>query len=732
MNKSRHLLALATLSIFLPFVTRAADDSAWQIETPNNWIELDFRTGVARATNAIVKYGGAVLTAERVRVNRETGEVEADGQVRVQRDDMIWAGEHINYNFKTRTMETALFRTGKAPVFAEGVSVSGGGETNAVYTARGAVVTTDDVARPYTKVRASSITIYPGKRIVARNATLYVGGMPVFYFPYYTHNLDENSNQFFLTPGYRSKFGPYLLGGYRWFLNDQFDGIFHLDYRLERGVGTGPDLNFHLGRWGDGEVQYYYLYDIDPGTNSAGFPIPDNRQRFHFSYDAMPWTNFFVKSRVSYQSDERTLRDYFEGEHRANPQPDTFIEFNQLWDDFSLDVYTQPRVNDFFETVESLPDIRLTAFRQQLGQLPLYYESESSVGYYRRLFAETNGLPHLATNFAAARADSYHQLTLPQTYFGWLNFIPRAGGRLSYYSRAHGAGATTDEEYRGVFNTGAELNFKASRLWTEAENRLLDVNGLRHIIQPSINYVYVPRPNVRPRDLPQFSYESASLRLLPIEYPDYNAIDAVDSQNVIRFGLMNKLQTKRDGQLEDLLRWDIYTDWRLRPQTGQDTFADLWSDVIFRPRQWLTLESQTRFDLDTGDCRMAFHNLTLQPNDVWSWSVGHWFLRSDTTGLPTSLGPGNDLITSSAFYRLNENWAFRAAHHYEIKLGRLQEQFYTAYRDFRNWTGAMTFRVRDNGDGKDDYTIAFTFSLKAMPRYKLGSDTIQPYQLIGN
>ena len=31
--------------------------------------------------------------------------------------------------------------------------------------------------------------------------------------------------------------GPYLLGGYRWFLNDQLDGTFHLDYRLERGVG---------------------------------------------------------------------------------------------------------------------------------------------------------------------------------------------------------------------------------------------------------------------------------------------------------------------------------------------------------------------------------------------------------------------------------------------------------------------------------------------------------------
>jgi hypothetical protein len=25
----------------------------------------------------------------------------------------------------------------------------------------------------------------------------------------------------------------------------------HLDYRERRGVGAGPDLNLHLGQWGD-------------------------------------------------------------------------------------------------------------------------------------------------------------------------------------------------------------------------------------------------------------------------------------------------------------------------------------------------------------------------------------------------------------------------------------------------------------------------------------------------
>lgn len=733
MTKLRYLLPLAAVLLWLDSTASAQESPEIRVRGASGGSELDwdFATGTAAATNGIiVSYGNAYLTADRVRVNEKTGDVEADGHVRILNEDQSWAGEHIGYNFKTRVIAAEIFRTGKFPVFAEGAGLTAD-RSNQVYSAQDSFITTDDVSEPFTKVRASSITIIPGKRIIVRHATFYLGGLPVFYFPYYRYPLNEWASRFYVTPGYRSQFGPFLLSSYRWFHDEQLDGELHLDYRAKRGVGVGPDANLHFGRWGDASFKYYYLDDHAPGTNAGGFANPHDRQRVQFNYDATPWTNFNVKSQVRYQSDERVLADYFESDYRRNPQPATFVELNRLWDNFSLDVLAQPRVNDFFETVETLPEVKLTGFRQQLGATPVFYESETSAGYYRRRFAETNRVP-TGMDFAAARADTYHQLVLPQTFFGWLNFTPRVGGRFDYYSRATGPDAKTAEEYRGVFNTGAELTFKASRLWTDAESQLLDVHGLRHIVQPSLNYVYVPRPNVVPENLPQFSHESPSLRLLPIEYPDYNSIDAVDSQNVIRLGLANKLQTKRDGQLEDLLRWDVYTDCRLRPETNQTAFADLWSDVIFRPRNWISLESQTRFDLDHGECRMAFHNLTLQPNDTWSWSLGHWYLRDDLSGAADSLGTGNNLLTSSIFYRLNENWAFRASHYYEARLGRLQEQFYTAYRDFRSWTGALSFRVRDNGDGRGDYTVAFTFSLKALPRFGVGQDTVRPYQLIGN
>lgn len=731
MTRLRTIFAAAVFS----FITLAlrAEDGGWDFESLSpgeSGVTVDLRTGTMTGTNGVlVKYNGSVLTADRVTANQKTGDATADGAVRIQQGDQVWAGEHIYYNFKTREMVSEQFRSGKPPVFMEGSGLHGD-NSNRVYVATNALITADDYEQPAIKIRARRIKITPGDRVQAWDAVLYLGAVPVFYFPYYVRDLGPNAGNFNITPGYRSAFGAFALGTYTWYLNDYLDGQLHMDYRQTRGAGGGPDFNYHLGRWGDGQLRYYYTHDDEPTTNHINSPVYEHRQRVYFTYLASPYTNLEVRSMVRYESDAGIVRDFFTSEYRENPQPNTFVEANKFWNNFSLDVLTQPRVNNFYETVERLPDVRLSGFRQQIGDSPLYYESESSVGYYRRLFAETNGAVG-DTNYYASRADTYHQITLPETYFGWLNFTPRAGGRFTYYSQAEGPGAVTDEQTRGVFNTGAEVNFKASRTWPGIENKFLDMDGLRHIVEPSVNYVYVPRPNVRPDQLPQFDYELPSLRMLPIEYPEYNSIDSIDSQNVIRWGLRNRLQTKRRGEVEDLVDWQVYLDWRLRPRADQETFADLYSDMSLRPRSWMTLDSQIRVDVNTGQPRMLLHTLTLQPSDVWNWTVGHFYLRDDFSPSPTALGQGNDLIMSAIFYRLNENWGARATHYWDFRGGRMQEQFYTVYRDFRSWTAAVTGGVRDDGDARKDYSIVFSLSLKASPKFGLGGDTVRPYTLLG-
>ncbi len=738
MTRLGAILTLMLGLLAFPGALRAQQESLlpWII-TPlpgGSEAEYNLRTGIATATNGVmITYGNAVLTAQQVKANPGTGEVVADGKVRIQQGEQVWASEHIIYNFRTHQMQAEQFRTGQAPMFAAGKGLTAD-VTNRVYVATDAMITSEDIAQPLIKVRAKRIKIVPGKKLEANQATLYIGSIPVFFFPFYSRNLTEHASHFNFLPGYRTAFGPFLLATYTWWLNDDLDGAFHLDYRQKRGPGVGPDLNYHLGPWGSGTFRYYYTHD-DDGTaaDQLGVPIPENRQRVYFSYESNPATNLYAKALVRYESDFAVARDFYEGEYRRDPQPDSFLEVNKFWQNFSVDAFLQPRVNNFLETVERLPDIRLTGYRQQLGVTPFYYESESSAGYYKRVFAENAGTnaPAPGLSYEAARADTYHQVLLPHTFFGWLNVTPRVGGRFTYYSEASGPGATTDEQYRGVFNTGAEVSFKASRVWPGVENKLFEVDGIRHIIEPSANYVFVPSPTAAPDQLPKFDYELPSLRLLPLDFPDYNAIDSVDSQNTIRWGLHNKIQTKREGQVVNLVNWDLYADWRLQPRSDQTTFSDLYSDLNLKPRSWLTLESLIRYDINGGGLRMAFHTLSIRPNNTWSWSVGHYYLRDDVSMSPTSLGLGNSVLSSTMFYRLNENWGFRMAHYFEARTGNLEEQSYSLYRDLRSWTAALSFRVRHNAFGPEDYTVAFTFSLKAFPHYGQGNDAVGAYSLLG-
>ena len=770
---ARRRPAIASLILFVavfPFVTSAQQEQSWEVGALNLIIphvvegSVFYENGIWYGTNGIyVKYGDSFLTTDNMSLNEQTGDVVADGHVRIESGDQIWVGEHINYNFKTHQMQSEEFRTGKPPVFASGRDLTGN-TTNHTYTARHVFVTTDDISDPMFRVRASRIKIVPGKYVEMWNAVVYADGVPALYFPYYKRNLSERANNLNFVPGDRTAYGPYLLNTYTWYWGDHTDGKIHLDYRERRGVGTGPDLNLQLGRWGDFAFKYYYLHDQNPNTsiNTNSFAnlgnMPENRQRFYFAWQATPFTNLNMKALVNYQSDPLMLHDFFEGDYTENPQPNTFVEANKYWENWSVDAEAAPRVNNFFDQVERLPDVKLTGFRQRVFDTPVFYESESSAGYYRQEFANTNEL-FANTNgpfggpfpdYSAVRADTYQQVLLPWKFFGWLNVAPRVGGRFTYYSNEGGPGGTNGETYRKVFNTGVETSFKVSRLWADATNSLLEIDGLRHIIEPSVNYAFVPNPSTPPARLPQFDSELPSLEILPIQFPDYNDIDSIDSQNVIRFGLRNTLQTKRDppslgsygaagGQIQNLLDWNVMLDWRLKPNTStnalnlgapgpQKTFDDLFSQLTFRPRTWLTLDSQLRYDINDGLLNLAFHQVTFTPNERWSWGLGHWYLRSDFLGNGAS---GDNFITSTFFFRLNDNWGLRLEHDFDAADGRLQQQFYSLYRDFRSWTGALTFRVVDNGTGPEDFTIAFSFSLKAKPKLPLGGDAVSPYHLVG-
>ncbi len=748
------MTALLLLAALLAIPVLAADDSSEIIEALSKVIPglsqgqmfYDAATGTMTWTNGVYlrhpdPKGNVVLTADNASLNETTGEVIADGHVRIESEGQLWVGDHIQYNFKTHRMMSEQFRSGFPPAFAGGEHLVGqiqNGQGDGRLTATNAFLTTDDVASPFYRVQASRIVVIPGKSVQMWDATFYLGKVPVFYFPYYQRALNTPMDHLTIQPGYRSFFGAEMLATYRWFLGDYADGKIHADYRSFRGPGFGPDVNLHLGQWGEASVRYYYLHDSKPDIDTNGLPpfgnIPNNRQMFYLGWQATPYTNLNLKALVNYQSDPLIIHDFYPGDYTANPQPDTFVEANRYWDNWSVDALTTPRVNSFFSQIERLPDVQLTGFRQQVLDTPVYYDSQSSVGIFRSYTANTtNNVFDPAIGFytnSSARFDTFHQLVLPWTFFNWLNVTPNVGGRLTYYSAgADGLAAPQHDINREVLDTGVGVSFKASQLWAGATNGLLQVDGLRHIMEPSANYVFVPNPSVPPMELPQFDSELPSLMLLPVNFPDYNSIDSIDSMNVIRFGLRNILQTQRAGQLQDLVNWNLLMDWRLQPGPGQSALNDLYSEFSFRPRTWLTFESQVRYDVLGGNLNLAFHQLTFTPNNRWSWGLAHWYLRAGAWG--NGVWQQSDYLSSTLFYRVNDNWGVRIQHNFDATSGRLQSQFYSLYRDMRSWTASLTVYVENNLGTPVDYGLSYQLSLKASPSSAVGADSVSAYPLLG-
>ena len=168
--------------------------------------------------------------------------------------------------------------------------------------------------------------------------------------------------------------------------------------------------------------------------------------------------------------------------------------------------------------------------------------------------------------------------------------------------------------------------------------------------------------------------------------------------------------------------------FRSHPNSGQSTFADLFSDLDLKPFRWLLLSSELRFGLDDHRWHLANNSFTIAPSDTWSLSLGQRFTSGKT---PLGANAAQDVLLASLYYRLNDNWGARVTEYYDARISLLQEQHYTLYHDFRSWTGALTFRVRRQVDGPVDYTVAVTFSLKAFPRFDLGEDSNRPERLLG-
>ncbi len=700
--------------------------------------ETKYTGGIASANdNVRIQYGDVAIYCDRAQFDPQSYEAVLEGRVRIYQEGKLILADHAVYNFKSGRVSAAGVRGSSTPFFYNAETVDSLGKD--AFIARTAAFTTHDSSKPDYRLKARTVRIYPGDRVVFSNVSWYVGNVPIFWLPYVYQSLDEDTAVNF-SPGYSSDWGAYLLTKYAFPLTENISGVARLDLRADRGVAGGIDLNTQFGEnnrsWG--QFKSYVLSDQDPDLNNTGLartPIDSDRYRIGYQGKTYFTDDIYLTADVTKLSDEYVMEDFYPGEFRIDPQPDAVVALTKLDANFAITAMARAQVNDFFETTERLPEVALDVTRQPIGTTGLFYEGESSFAALSREFADDSDLPSYDTN----RFDTFHQILYPKTFGGWLSVVPRAGVRLTYYDEsgfieeiaedpeltaemlAAGTDASTldpvvvnklqtgGSETRTIFNLGFEASMKASNTWDNVQSRGWGLDGLRHIVQPYTNFSYVSDPGADPEEILQFDRLVPSTRLVPIDFPQFTAIDAIDTWTVWRLGVRNRLLTRRGDATHSWLELDSYFDVNIDNPYDDTDFSNVFNNLSFRPLPWAALNIDSQLPiLDDGFTEVNTSVRVMPTRDI-QVSVGNRYLQNNDFFGDSNLG------TLGLHYRVNDHWAFSMYEQYEFDDSTLESQSYTIHRDLTSWVASLGALVRDNR-GEEEFAVLLTFTLKDLPQ----------------
>ena len=702
--------------------------------------------------NVVVRYGIVTIYCDYAEYNPDTHDIILRGNVRFFQDRYAFVADRAIYNVQTRQLKMSDFGGPKQPFQVVGDTVLSFKENE--YTILNGLITTSDSSKPDYYLRARTIRIYSGDRIILSNATVFVGRVPILWFPYLYQSLNDQFS-YNLSPGYDSTWGAYLLTTFTFPIATNVSGTLRVDLRSSRGPALGLDVHYHLGeeRESFGRLQVYGIEDQEPNLNETALDrVPIDEGRYRLLYQSRTKLTDDTSAVVDFNklSDQYLLQDFYPNIFAYNPQPDTYSELVKQGEAYTLTALVRPQVNTFQETAERLPDLGWEVARTPLFNGPIFYESTNSAALLHRAFAGQTGNQSvnlssgaLNPDYQAFRFDSFHQLSFPKTYFGWLSIDPNVGFRGTYYSTTGTfteANSTNDlpegilnergARFRFLMNAGVEGSFKLSKAYEGVQAHWLGLDGVRHIIQPYADFSWESQPNVPPSDILPFDQYIQSTRLQAIDLPQFNSIDSLERWSILRLGIRNRLQTRRDSSTVNWLDIDTYFDVNFDNPLGQmippsstsvsrttplqppnETFSNVFERVRFQPVPWLyfSVDSQVPL-LDKGFWEVnTFADWTATPN--LEVRVGHTYLQSNPFYQDSSE------LSFYTYMRLNDNWGFSIYEDYQFKTGTLNQQTYALHRDLSSWVGAIGLNITNNGSGKTQVALVLSFTLKDLPRF---------------
>jgi LPS-assembly protein len=698
------------------------NSSASPVSVNAREMNFDLKTQVMTlAGEAVIQRENVSLQADFIEWRKQDQIAHAQSNVVFRRGNMVWRGHEITYNFSNQFWKTGAFSAFIDPYYVVASGAERISETE--YLLRDAQLSTctNAACHEHYVIQARDVSVKPGDRLLARDATFYLGAVPIFHSPVWRRILDDRYAGLSLRPGYASSMGVFLLSAYTWPVAPGLKTTSHIDLRSSRGVAAGQDLDWRTASGGEGGAEFYFANDQQaeedyPDEYEDG-DVDDNRYRVRVHHQQPLSPEDYFLAELNYVADPYFLEDFFEGEYRRSGEPENYLNLVHSDEFMTAGLLTRFRLNDFYTVVERLPEATLDFSRREIPDTDFYFESFNSASFLNKAWEDDS----TEDDFSVFRMDSQDTIYYPGRYFGFLSVVPRAGARGTFYSQtietrelsdvtanvdSNGVLTSTTNitwltedqgaGVRGMMELGLETSFKAFQTWDTEPSPLID--GLRHIVEPYLNYTYIPDPNIEPDELYQF-----------------DDVDALDRQNTIALGVRNKLQTRRDRRPWDLIDLDLNTVYNLDPDEGNDNLESINMWLELTPVDFFKLNADGSYDTQNSQLE-TFNTRLWYIEEMWRLGLEHRY-RVDS----------NDLISTMVNWLPNPRWMVEAYWRYEAQESQLEEQGYVVQRNLDCLSFRMGFRhlpayTREDGEERqEDFRVEFAIWVNAFPDTLLGN-----------
>jgi LPS-assembly protein len=546
------------------------------------------------------------LTSDQVVLNTETQEAEATGNVVLVQGNDFLRGERMKIALDTNlgiVIHGTLFLK-RQNYYLRGEEIERVGENT--YRIREATFTTCDGDWPAWRFTGKDSLVVLEESADIQGATFQIKNLPILYSPYLSLPLKTQRQSGFLPPrtGYSNLSGVFLGLSYFWAIAKNQDATFYLDTFTGKGVGEGLEYRYIRKEGSGGILNAYHIQESSAYRQKYTDPLDRGPERWlvDFAHDEYFTPTFFAKTRLRAFSD----REYFK-EYPSPPSSNVFsysvesyslLSLTKNWERYSF--YGEGRktvdlVQEDPTTLQYYPVTHLVGIQQPLLSTPLFFNFETSYGYFYREQGPTG-----------YRVDLFPTVSLPLRWDG-LEFKTALGGRETWYPGINDANENSWSRQLWNFNTSV-----ATDIYRVYDTDSKSVPKLKHVIRPEIGYLYIP--NVDQTKIPYYDvpvpqsnsvYYGFSSRLIGkvveasgTRYHEYAYFKLAQQYNI------QELSVPQNSISQVTLP--------LNPPIGQPQgFGLVNAELRLKTLRYLTVENITNYDPNLNVFQTSYTNLSL-------------------------------------------------------------------------------------------------------------------------